>query len=206
MPPTHLAPALRRTIIGTAVALCLPARLAAQTGLGRVEELRGETTAEAGDRRRSLALGMPVFDGELVATGETSRVVLRLAEAVEVRLGGGVRLRIDRFLARAGGTLVLERGAMLVDRRAQGGTTPPGLSVRSPFGLIAVRGTRFFAGPSNGVFGVFVERGSVLLTGADQGVEVLSGFGADIATPGAAPTTPVRWGAPRIQAAIASVS
>ncbi len=206
MLPTHIAPAPRRTVLATAVALCLPARLAAQTSLGRVEALHGETTAEAGDRRRSLALDMPVFDGEVVATGETSRVVLRLAEAVEVRLGGGVRLRIDRFLARAGGTLVLERGAMLVDRRAQGGTAPPGLSVRSPFGLIAVRGTRFFAGPSNGAFGVFVERGSVLLVGADQGVEVLPGFGADIATPGAAPATPLRWSEPRIQAAMASVS
>jgi hypothetical protein len=206
MSPTQFAPAPRRTALATALALSLPARLAAETGLGRVEELRGETTAEAGNRRRSLAPGMPVFDGELVATGETSRVTLRLAETVEVRLGGGVRLRIDRFLARAGGTLVLERGAMLVDRRAQGGAAPPGLSVRSPFGLIAVRGTRFFAGPSNGVFGVFVERGAVLLVGADQGVDVLPGFGADIATPGAAPTTPVRWGVPRIQAAIASVS
>ena len=33
------------------------------------------------------------------------------------------------------------------------------------FGLIAVRGTRFFAGPSNNVFGVFVESGSVVVSG-----------------------------------------
>ncbi|HYF06627.1 MAG TPA: hypothetical protein VD970_03325 [Acetobacteraceae bacterium] len=64
---------------------------------------------------------------------------------------------------------------------------------------------RFFARPSNGVFGVFVERGSVLILGANEGVEVLAGFGADIAAPGMAPTTPARWSAPRIQAALALV-
>ncbi|MBK1662204.1 FecR family protein, partial [Paracraurococcus ruber] len=174
--------------------------------LGRVEDMRGEATAEAGGTRRALAPAMPVFDGDLVATGEEARVRLRLAEAIEVLLGGGVRLRIDRFLARRGGTLVLERGAALVDRAARGGAPPPDLTVRGPFGLIAVRGTRFFAGPSNGAFGVFVERGAVLLVGGDQGVEVLPGFGADVAQPGAAPTAPVRWGQARIAAALASVT
>jgi hypothetical protein len=195
----------RRGLIASATVLALPARLSAQAGIGLVEEVRGEATAEASGARRRLGPPMPVFDGEVVATGDTSRARLRLAAAIEVRLGGGVRLRIDRFLARAGGTLVLERGAMLVDRRAQGGASPPGLAVRGPFGLIAVRGTRFFAGPSNGAFGVFVERGAVLLTGDAQGVELLPGFGADIATPGAAPTAPVRWGASRIAAALAAV-
>jgi hypothetical protein len=197
--------ASRRLLIGAGLALGLPGIARAQPGLGRVEELRGEATAEAGARRRALAQAAPVFDGDLVATGEDARCTLRLAEALEIRLGGGVRLRIDRFLARSGGTLVLERGAMLLDRQQRGAAPPPGVTVRSPFGLIAVRGTRFFAGPSNGVFGVFVERGEVFLVGADQGVPVTPGFGADIAAPGAAPSTPARWGAPRIEAALASV-
>ncbi|WP_270939237.1 FecR family protein, partial [Falsiroseomonas oryzae] len=164
---------------------------------------RGAAAAERAGRRRDLAAAAPVFDGDTVTTGDDSRMVLRLGEAMEVRLGAAVRLRIDRFLARIGGTLVLERGAMLVDRR--GGEAAPGLAVQSPYGLIAVRGTRFFAGPSNGVFGVFVERGAVLMIGAGQGVEVLPGFGADIANPGEPPRDPTRWGAPRIEAALASV-
>ena len=196
----------RRHLLGTAGALCLPGRLAAQGAIGRVEALLGEATAEASGARRQLGPAMPVLDGDLVATGVDSRVTLRLAEVVEVRIGATVRLRIDRFLARAGGTLTLERGAMLLDRRAASGTPAPEVAVRSPFGLIAVRGTRFFAGPSNGVFGVFVERGSVLLVGAGQAVELQPGFGADIAAPGAAPTAAARWAAPRVQAALASVT
>jgi hypothetical protein len=50
-----------------------------------------------------------------------------------------------------------------------------------------------------------VEHGAVLLVGADQGVEILPGFGADIATPGAPPTAPTRWGAARVAAALESV-
>ncbi|HEV7268073.1 MAG TPA: FecR family protein [Falsiroseomonas sp.] len=199
-----MTPAGRRALLGLAALLPAPALHAQRSGIGRVEALRGSAVAEAAGARRDLAPAASVFDGDLVATAEESRMTLRLAEAMEIRLGAAVRLRIDRFLARVGGTLVLERGAMLVDRPAGGGT-PPGLAVRGPFGLIAVRGTRFFAGPSNGVFGVFVERGSVLLAADNQAVEIMPGFGADIRAPGAAPTAPVRWGAPRIAAALASV-
>jgi hypothetical protein len=177
---------------------------AAASGAGRVQALRGSATAEAGGRRRDLAPAMPVFEGDLVTTAEEARLMLRLGEATELRLGGGVALRIDRFLARTGGVLVLERGAMLLDRPNPGGTAP-GIAVRSPFGLIAVRGTRFFAGPSNGVFGVFVERGVVTLVAADQGVEITTGLGADIAAPGTPPTAPRAWGEARIRAALDAV-
>ena len=33
----------------------------------------------------------------------------------------------------------------------------PEVTIRSPYALLAVRGTTVFAGPSNGVFGVFVQ-------------------------------------------------
>jgi hypothetical protein len=189
----------------TALLAAADVAVAALPGVGHVEALRGRATAEAGrGARRDLVPPMPVFDGDLVATAEESRLTLRLGEAMEVRLGANVRLKIDRFLPRTGGTLVLERGAMLLDRRE--GADAPGVAVRSPFGLIAVRGTRFWGGPSNNVFGVFVERGVVLVVGANQAVEVLPGFGADIRAPGEPPTNLVRWGRPRIEAALASVT
>jgi ferric-dicitrate binding protein FerR (iron transport regulator) len=69
-----------------------------------------------------------------------------------------------------------------------------------------VRGTRFFAGPSNNVFGVFVERGSVSVAAAGTQVIVRAGQGTNIAQPGAAPTAPAPWGAERIRTAIESVT
>ena len=54
---------------------------------------------------------------------------------------------------------------------------------RSPFALIAVRGTLFFAGPSNGVFGVFVGRGFVEVTGGDRTVVIRPGLAPTLPTP-----------------------
>lgn len=146
----------------------------------------------------------PVFIGDAVGTGVQSALAMLLGAATEVRLGAEARLRIDRFLVNAGGVLMLERGGMLYDHKGDGG--PSDVTVRGPFGLVAVRGTRFFAGPSNGVFGVFVERGTVTVVGAYTAVQVTSGLGTNIASPGAEPTPPAPWGKARIESAMASVN
>jgi hypothetical protein len=104
----------------------------------------------------------------------------------------------------AGGLLVLESGGMAYDHDPKG--DQDNVAVRVPFGLIAVRGTRFFAGPSNGVFGVFVERGEVMVVGVNTAVTVTSGFGSDLAGAGAEPTIPHQWSAARIASAFAAVS
>jgi ferric-dicitrate binding protein FerR (iron transport regulator) len=119
-------------------------------------------------------------------------------------LGERTRLRIDRFLVDRGGVLVLGRGAMLLDRPSEPPSAP--LEVTTPFGLIAARGTRFFAGPSNGVFGVFVEHGLVSVANRGGRVELRAGQGTNLTSSRIAPTPPVPWGQPRIAAAYASVS
>jgi hypothetical protein len=168
-----------------------------------VDALRGEAFALAASRRRTLTQQADVFVGDMVATGANSFLALRLGAATLVRLGADAQLRIDRFLVDAGGVLDLARGAMVFDRDEAAPKTD--VSVRSPYGLIAVRGTRFFAGPSNGVFGVFVERGEVTVVGVRTAVRVRAGFGTDIAMPGSEPTDPHPWGAARIQRAFADV-
>ena len=50
------------------------------------------------------------------------------------------------------------------------------LSVATPFGLIAARGTKFFAGPSQGTFGVFVEHGLVTVRTRVGAVTLTNGF------------------------------
>jgi hypothetical protein len=171
---------------------------------GAVETARGECYALTAAARRDLTPAAEVFVGDAVGTGTQSALGLRLGAATQVKLGAEARLRIDRFLVNAGGVLVLDRGGMLYDHNAKDG--PSDLTVRSPFGLVAVRGTRFFAGPSNGVFGVFVEHGAVSVIGVRTAVQLVSGLGTNIERPGAEPTPPAPWGAARIASALASVS
>src|SRR5215813_8953062 len=172
--------------------------------VGSVEDVTGEAFAELESVRRMLNRAAPVFLSEEVVTGVASRLGMRLGRDTTVRLGEQARLKIDRFLVDAGGDVTLQSGPLLFD--GPPGSGPARMRIRSPFALIAVRGTRFFAGPSNGRFGVFVERGSVAVIAAGQRVVLHDGEGTDVASPGARPTPVRRWQPPRIQAALASVS
>jgi ferric-dicitrate binding protein FerR (iron transport regulator) len=176
----------------------------APAAAGSVESIRGEGYVDASGQRRWLAAAALVFIGDVVCTGQESRMGLKLGTRTQVSLGPEARLKLDRFLVEAGGTLVLERGALRANYEPDKSGKP--LTVRSPYALLAVRGTRFFAGPSNGVFGVFVERGVVVVSGGGKTVTVTAGRGTNVAFPGAQPTDPSAWGDARIRAALASVS
>jgi ferric-dicitrate binding protein FerR (iron transport regulator) len=197
----------RRAMLGagvTAPLMFIAARIQAAERAGAVETLKGEAFAQGESARRALAAEAPVFVRDKVATGEASRIAMRLGKSTLLRLGERASITLDRFLMDAGGEITLETGPLLFER-PEGGKAGA-VRIRSPFGLIAVRGTRFFAGPSNDVFGVFVERGEVRVSAAGTSVTVRAGEGTNIARPGAAPTPPARWGAPRIKAALDSVT
>jgi hypothetical protein len=170
---------------------------------GAVDDVRGEAFAEAQQERRKLENAAPVFLSDDVSTGAASRLAIHLGADTIVRLGELAHLVIDRTVENAGGDLTLTSGPLLFDRKP--GAEPKPVRIRSSFGLIAVRGTRFFAGPSAGVFGVFVQRGSVAVRAAGQEVILRGGEGTNIAHPGDAPTPPAAWKQPRIDAAFASV-
>lgn len=187
--------------VGIAAAGGLRPARAAATGAGVVETVRGEAFVEAAERR-FLAPASALFVGDRVGTGMASRLAMKLGAATTVRLGAEARLKIDRFLMEAGGVLDLETGGMQFDRPE--GTPKTDVQVRSPFGLIAVRGTHFFCGPSNGAFGVFVRHGAVRVTAGGTSVMLGAGEGTDIAAPGARPSAAAAWSAERVANAFAS--
>jgi hypothetical protein len=195
----------RRTVLrGLAAALVLratPARAAAAVRAGEVETSRGDCFARTVSSQHPLTPSTAVFVGDSVGTGVDSSLGLLLGATTKVRLGAETQLRIDRFIVNAGGILNLDRGAILYDHDLKDGSDAS--AVRSPFGLIAVRGTRFFAGPSAGVFGVFVERGTVMVVGANTAVHLDPGQGTNLAAPGAEPSPPAVWGQARVAAAMA---
>jgi FecR protein len=171
---------------------------------GSVEELRGEAFAQAEQDRRNLENTAPIFLDDEISTGSDSRLAMHLGKDTIVRLGELAHLKINRSVENVGGELTLVSGALLFDRAP--GAEPKPLRIRSLFGLIAVRGTRFFAGPSAGVFGVFVQRGSVSVSAAGTEVVLHEGEGTNISQPGEAPTPPSLWRQPRIDAALGSIT
>ncbi len=203
--PRFIRPLTRRYLL-----LAAPAIIAASTAAdadgpaaGMIETMRGDAYAEGPKPRRALRPTAELFVGDLVETATNSAVTMHLGKVTYVKLGALAKFRIDNFVIDAGGTFDLEQGPLLFDHNSN--DKNENVQVRSPFGLIAVRGTRFFAGPSNDVFGVFVAQGLVAVTGSGRTVTLRPGLGTNIANPGDAPTEPRRWGPGRITAALRSV-
>jgi hypothetical protein len=197
--------ASRRAILGVITLLAVigspPPAVAAPVDAGLVEEVSGTATAAGAAGQRALSARDDVYIGDDVATAALSRARLALGHDTVVRLGENANLRIDKYLLDAGGVLTIGAGAVLIDKAPSKGPT----KLRGAFGLITVRGTRVFAGPSQGVIGVFVAHGVVDLTSGGVTVTLHDGEGSDVARRGARPTAPKAWGAARVQAALASV-
>ncbi|MFB2549788.1 FecR family protein [Ensifer soli] len=197
----------RRFLMGAAVAtvgaigLRAPPAFTAEI-VGTANAVRGTALRRRDGREEGLRAGSSVLDRDTVATGEESFADLMLGGDTRILLGSLTELLIDRFIAGQGGTLELGGGQMVFDRPE--GLPKVDLAVRTTFGMIGVRGTKFFCGPSRGVFAVFVEHGRVSVEGGGATRMVGAGEGVDIAAPGSVPTVPARWGEARIREAYAS--
>ena len=203
----------RRLLLSGAPAVLLPGGAwGAAATAGHVEEVRGEVTAELASRSRMLIPPGEIFVGDAVATAENARAALRLGRDTLLRLGASARVRIDRFIVNAGGVLNLEAGPLLLDK-APGGRDGP-VQVRGAFGLITIRGTRIFVGPSQGTIGIFVVNGVITVAARGESFALQTGEGTNIVLAGngtsnrglaAAPTQPAPWSEARIREAFASV-
>ena len=198
----------RREVLGfvgtllASAAFSAPARAADPAG--RVEEVKGEAFVDASRQQRPLVKASSLFVGDRVGTGASSRLTMLMGEDTTIKLGEKAQLVIDQFLSTTGGEISLQSGPMLFDRPS--GSRPVPMKIRSSYGLIAVRGTKFFAGPSNGVFGVFVDHGTVTVSGGGSEVVLQAGEGTNLATPGSKPSAATKWGTERIRGALDSVS
>lgn len=188
-----------RSILALAVSLALSLPAAADTRMGEAAEVTGPSRLVTGQGASDLTQGAPLHEGDQVLTGPNALALLLLTPETRLHLGPDTALTLTQDLASAGGTLMLG-GAMVFDRPPGG----PALTLVTAFGEIGVRGTRFFVGPSNDAFAVFVDRGQVEVTAEGVTVTLNAGEGTELAE-GAPPAPPVAWGAARISAAFASV-
>jgi hypothetical protein len=172
--------------------------------VGEVADARGKSTGLLEGVARPLDAGASVFLDETLRTSDKARLALSLGPNTRLQLGERTQVRIDKALVDKGGELVLERGALLFDRNdAEKGAS---LTVRTPFGVIATRGTKFFVGPSRGATGVFVERGEVSVRTKRGQVALKAGDGTDLLSADLPPSPVKRWAPARIAEAMKSVN
>ena len=171
--------------------------------IGKAVEITGNVSRRQANRLEGLKAGASLMDRDFVSTGKESFAELALGEDTSLLLGSETELLIDTFIAGQGGTIELGTGQMVFDRPE--GLAKIDLTMRTAFGMIGVRGTKFFAGPNRGVFAVFVEHGRVDVTGGGVTRAVGRGEGVEIKAPGGAPGEVTQWGEARIREAYASV-
>jgi hypothetical protein len=176
--------------------------------VGEVLAVTGDAVARfSGDAPRDLKPLVPLLLDDLVSTGPAARLVGRLLGDLEFRLGEHASLRVDALTLHgpaAGTVLRVFGGPVLLDRSAGMGAAP--VSVAFPWARIGVRGTRFFAGPLDGRYAVFVARGQVAVEASGTIVLLSEGDGVDVPAAGAPPGAVVRWGQVRIDRALALVN
>jgi ferric-dicitrate binding protein FerR (iron transport regulator) len=189
------------------IALCLtaiimPHAVAAAEAIGEVAGSRGNAFLSRDAGNEVAAKGAPVLLDDTALTGDESRLDLKLGQATRLRLGANAKLKIDRFIAGRDAEITLAKGPLVVEH-SKG--AEPKFEVKTPYALLAARGTEFFAGPSKGVFGVFVKSGIVDVKTGQGTVRLKAGEGTDFAAPGDPPSLVKKWAPARVDAAMWSV-
>jgi FecR-like protein len=188
----------RRFLIASiALGAASPSVLAEANAVGTVADLTGNAVAQSGTTGRPLSRQAPIYLEDIVRTQMASRLSLQLGARTELRLGEETEIKIDRYVVDAGGLIEFKSGVLAFDRT--GPRANEELQFNSSYCLIGVRGTRFFAGPSQGAFGVLVGNGTVSVSGGGKTVIVGPQQGTTISAPGARPTSPKAWALSRIQ-------
>lgn len=198
----------RRAFVAGALALAgvltLPMAAFAAESAGRIDGAQGASTGLLEGLIRDLAPGADVYLQEIVQTGRGARLDIALGAETRLKLGERTRVKIEQSIVDQGGELTLARGALLFERPDSGDHGD--LVVKTPFAIIAARGTSFWTGPSNDVIGVFVQSGHVSVRNRGGSVTLTAGQGTDLTGPDVAPTPPKPWGEARIAAALATVN
>ena len=175
----------------------------AGSALGEATEIRGDVRLRQAKKDKPLAVGGQLFENDRVHTNAESFATLNLGTDTRVLLGAETELLVDSFIAGQGGTLELGTGRMVFDRPE--GLPKVDVAVRTAFGMIGVRGTKFFCGPSRAAFAVFVEHGSVSVARGGVTKIAAAGQGVEFHHRGDAPSEPANWGEARIKEAYATV-
>ncbi|TVQ32135.1 MAG: hypothetical protein EA356_13685 [Geminicoccaceae bacterium] len=166
--------------------------------VGQLAALQG-TVALAGPlERRGLTGGEVLRAGDRLVTGAGSRALVQLEGGLTVVVGAASELVVQRA-AREGGpwSTLVELATGVVRAVLSAPTAGAEVQIQTTFAVTSVRSTEWTVEQSAEGTAVFAQSGSVAVDAAGEQVVLAAGQGTDIA-PGAAPTPPIAWGAPRV--------
>ena len=195
-------PCAAAAALGCVLAFAAEAQEAAGSCI--VSGLRGPATVLREGSSRRLAQGVKLQSDDQLVTGARARLRIDCSGGVEVTIGpdSSVSMRAIAEAGAGGRSLIDLIGGILRVALAPHFARDR-LELRTPTAVAAARSTAWVTEADATSTAVFVITGEVSVRNRQTGdaVEVPAGFGTDVAA-SAAPTTPVRWGQPRVQRAL----
>ena len=183
---------------------------ATEAVIGSVVRSEGPCVGVSDGQSESLTGGMAVRLMEKVTTGAAGRLEIAFRDGTHLTVGEKAEIVLDDFVYEPKGgnrfhAVITGPFRYLSGKLAAGATRQA--SVTTPFADIGVRGTDFWGGTLNGVTGVVVFEGEVLVTTAAGSVVLRApGQGTNLSARDAPPTAVTQWSDERIATAIASVA
>lgn len=138
---------MRRQLLFASL-LWLPLAQAESLPIGYVKKVTGEATVVTAGQARRAEVGSPVHVGSVLKTGAQASLGVTFKDETVMSFGPNTELTVDEYLYEPG------RGKLKMDSRLARGSLnyvsgviaklqPEAVSVRTPSGLIGVRGTQF---------------------------------------------------------------
>ncbi len=177
-----------------------------------VTKLRNSAHVFRKGQQIALNEGFKIEEFDEVLTGKDTRVEITFIDGTKLNIGEHSNIVIDKFLfdpVNHLGIAILRslEGAFRFVTGNIGKVNQPQIVVQSRFGVIGVRGTDFWAGPSRGVYGVLLLDGSIsVVNPMGQRILTAPGTGVNLTGNDAPPSEVTAWGAERAADALAAVA
>lgn len=187
---------------------------AQQTGdsiVGTVTRLQNAAVAMQNAFPRILAEGDPILLGDVISTGDETRLQLTMKDGAEVTLGEQTIFVVQEYLvAQDGGNAVMRllQGAFVATSGSLMKQANAEFTIETEVATIGIRGTTFWGGSMDGEFSVLLLDGKGVYVETRAGIVELSkpNAGTTITDGSTRPTPPKPWGQEKINRAKATVT
>ena len=185
---------------------------AAGSEVGTVTRIQNSANVARQGKFLELQAGAKIKENDEVQSGPDARVEITFKDGTKLTIGENSLIAIDKFLFDPDsdvGAILLRalQGPFHFITGSIGKLEKKQIEVQSRFGVIGVRGTDFWAGPSQNVYGVLLLKGLITVFNSAGG-RILSapGQGVNLTSANEPPGEVTVWGAARAQAALDAVA
>ncbi len=188
---------------------------AADDVAGTVVRLKGSAIAMQDAVPRVLKAGAKILRGDVISTGPGARLEIRMLDDAVMTLGEKTIFVVIDYIvpnstpgATPNAAMRLLQGAFSAVTGDMMKTAGARFTVDTEFATIGIRGTTFWGGTLDGVFGIALLDGKAITVENKAGRVVIDtvGTGTSLTAAGVKPTAPKAWSGEKIGRAVATVA